>query len=266
MCLICDHYAPITQVGDFRRCEHCKTYVAIVLPDNRKVQKVLEEHACSYIFGPQELSGFHTEITRVAIIKSFSKSAHAILDFGCGNGKFVKFLLTKRYKAFGYDKSLTLQKYLNSKNIPFYKSLKQIPDKYFDVITCFDVIEHTTNPYFLVETLKNKLKTAGILIISTPNSTGISARILGTKWWVFGPDAHFILFSTKSIKLLLNNAGFHVLAVDTDTLTPWFTPSDKHMSKIFNKIIYLIMKPFQNLLFKHNFGDNIISVAQIATS
>lgn len=262
MCLICKHNALTSQIGDYRSCEYCGTRIAIFLPDNSKVQGVLEEHATSYILDNHEPADLSTFEARLALIKHYSKSAQTIIDFGCGNGNFVKFLNTKGYKVFGYDKSLQIKKYLDSQNTPHYTSTGEIPNNFFDVITCFDVIEHTTNPRFLLRTLIKKLKKNGILILSTPNSQGLSARILNERWWVFGSTAHFILFSPRSLTLLLTKSNFKLLKLTTDTLTPWFIPSEKFTNKILNKLLYLAFFPFQRVLFDNNLGDNILGIAR----
>jgi len=251
------------QVSGYHECQYCKARIADILPDNKAVQNVLEDHAKSYILGSRDTFDLITYTKRLDVLKKYTKSAKTILDFGCGNGNFVKFLISKKYNAFGFDKSEDITNHLKIQNIPFYKSEEKIPNGSFDVITCFDVIEHTTNPLEIIEALRNKIKKGGILIISTPNSQGISARFLGKYWWVLGPTAHFVLFSTVSLQLLLSNHNFSILDASTDTLTPWFIPSEKFLSKILNKIVYLVLTPFNNMLFTKNFGDNIQIVAKL---
>lgn len=262
MCKICGHDAVSLAIDGYNRCEYCKTYVTKVFPNNRKVQKVLEEHAETYILDKQETGNNHSNLLRLSLLNKFTKSTKTVLDFGCGNGSLVKQLLSNGYKAFAYDKSEIIKKYLASQSIPFYKKLSEIPNNYFDAVTCFDVIEHVTNPNMLIQNIKRKIKKGGILVLSTPNSRGLSAKILGKKWWVFGPSAHFVLFSAYSLKLLLTKMGLEVLELSTDTITPWITPSEKYVSRIINKFVYLAILPFQKLLFKNYLGDNILVVAK----
>jgi len=95
MCFICHHRAQTLFIDSYNRYFlYCKTCIRKVLPDSSEVQKVLEEHASKFILGNQEFKDFHTEETRLALMRKFSKTAHHIIDVGCGNGKFVKFLLT----------------------------------------------------------------------------------------------------------------------------------------------------------------------------
>lgn len=47
----------------------------------------------------------------------------------------------------------------------------------FDVVTCFEVIEHVADPLLLLENIKRVLRPGAALIISTPN------RRANTPWW-----------------------------------------------------------------------------------
>lgn len=264
MCLICYTEGQVKQVGSYHECQYCKSRIADILPDNIIVQKVLEEHAQSYILGAKEIFDIATYTARLEILRKYARGAKLVLDFGCGNGNFVKFLQSKTYSAFGYDKSVDITEHLSAQKIPLYRNEKEIPNAYFDVITCFDVIEHTTNPRSIVQILNNKLKKDGIIVMTTPNTQGVSAHILGKYWWVFGSEAHFVLFSLFSLKLFLSNHGFNILDSNTDTLTPWFVPSEKLLSRIGNKIVYLALLPFKSMLFDRGLGDNIQIIAKLS--
>lgn len=262
MCVVCKNNSNLLKRHGYIQCTSCQTYIASTLPDHKDVQDVLEEHAQAYILGGQQAVDTVTYTRRLDLLSTYATSVQALLDFGCGNGNFVRFLRSKKYKAFGYDKSASIATYLRAHHIPSYKSLSVIPTNQFDVITCFDVIEHTTNPSEIIRIIRNKLKKGGILMISTPNAQGISARFLGQKWWVFGPTAHFMVFSTYSLHLLLTRLGFRILDTRTDTLTQWVMPSERFLSKVINKFVYLVLFPLRGLLFQNNLGDNIQVIAE----
>lgn len=262
MCVVCKTSANLLNRHGYVQCTSCQTYIANRLPPQRIVQHVLEEHAQAYILAGQQAVDYATYKHRRDLLSNYLKSVQTILDFGCGNGNFVTFLRSNKYKAFGYDKSASISTYLRAYHIPSYKSLSQIPTKQFDIVTCFDVIEHTTKPIEVIRIIRNKLKKDGILMISTPNACGISARLLGQKWWVFGPTAHFMVFSPYSLQLLLKRMGFRILDTRTDTLTQWVMPSEQFLPKVLNKCIYIALFPFRSLLFQHYLGDNIQVIAK----
>lgn len=104
-------------------------------------------------------------------------NAITILDVGVGYGAFVSFLeeYVNYENLFGMDPfeksieiaqnftSATIKKgQIENENWPF-------PENFFDVITCFDVLEHLWKPKLFFITAKRYLKPNGIVLISTPN-------------------------------------------------------------------------------------------------
>lgn len=102
---------------------------------------------------------------------------NVVLDISCGTGYGSKILCDGRAKkVIGIDISkeaidFALTKYKinglefkvgNIFNIDF-------PDNYFDVITCFETIEHIESPAKALIELQRVLKPQGLLIISSPN-------------------------------------------------------------------------------------------------
>ena len=75
MCLICNRHAQILLIDGYRKCEYCKTCIAKEIPGEKKVQKVLEEHATSYILDSQNSSNSYVHETRLAEIRKYSKKS-----------------------------------------------------------------------------------------------------------------------------------------------------------------------------------------------
>lgn len=262
MCLICGQESLFKLVGNYRVCRTCGTWTVI---DQAlcavKGQASLEDQATRCILANKVAMSEKIDESKYYMLNKMLNKSKRLLDFGCGKGSFVKLLISNGYKAFAYDKSKEITKFLDKEHIPHFKNTRVIPFHYFDIITCFDVIEHNINPKSILQIVKQKLKKKGVFIISTPNSCGISARILGGKWWVFGPSFHFILFSPCGFEALLQKEGFTSIEIITDTITPWVVPMNSLFAKIINKIIYLLLTPFKSIFFKTNNGDNIIAVA-----
>ena len=262
MCPVCLSSQLNPRHHGYYRCTRCGSYYAVTLPDAKIRQKETEESAKSVITSQRQELIARDYTDRLAAITKWTTKLRHMLDFGCGSGLFLKFLIKKGYDARGYDKSTTLTKYLQLRKLPMYADLSAIPARYFDVVTTFDVIEHTIDPHAFIRDVKSKLKKNGILMITTPNAQGVTARILGGRWWVFGPTAHFVLFTPESLKQLLIHEGCKVLEVTTDTITPWFFPTDAPVQRALNKIVYLATKPFHAVLFRYSLGDNMQVIAE----
>ncbi len=134
----------------------------------------------------------------------------SILDFGCGTGEFLwKFKYFKSAIA-GIDPDIKAQdiakEILMTHRI--YGSLNQINNEKFDIISMMHVIEHLDNPLEVLISLKDHIQPTGKLVISTPNSKSLSKAIFGKYWRGLEPPTHIQVFSEKSLKLLLENAGF----------------------------------------------------------
>jgi ubiquinone/menaquinone biosynthesis C-methylase UbiE len=93
----------------------------------------------------------------------------------------------------------------------------QIPygDKYFDVVTIFDTLEHLPNPLVILEELARILKDDGVLVVSTPNVDGVFAKITyrllcqTLKIWEHPtPPEHLYEFSMKTLSRALEVTGF----------------------------------------------------------
>jgi SAM-dependent methyltransferase len=82
----------------------------------------------------------------------------------------------------------------------------------FDVITLWDVIEHTTNPAETIAYCRTLLKPGGILVVNYPDIGSWIARALGRKW-LFLTSVHLHYFDRRTIARLLESAGFRIAVV-----------------------------------------------------
>jgi 2-polyprenyl-3-methyl-5-hydroxy-6-metoxy-1,4-benzoquinol methylase len=87
---------------------------------------------------------------------------HAILDYGCGGGLFLKYLASRGFvQATGYDE------YSDA-----YKDASVLKRTY-DCVTTQDVIEHVPEPRALASTLDALARPGGVIVIGTPNAETI---------------------------------------------------------------------------------------------
>lgn len=117
---------------------------------------------------------------RYAIAQNFVSEKN-ILDIACGEGYGTNLLSKYAEKITGIDIDIDTitkakKKYNNSK-IKFKPgSILEIPEikQTFDVIVCFETLEHIDNHQIAMDELKRVLKQGGLLIISTPNKISYS--------------------------------------------------------------------------------------------
>lgn len=83
-----------------------------------------------------------------------------------------------------------------------------------DVLVSFEVIEHLFDPGAFVRTVANMLRPGGLLVFTCPNGEGFDTMMLGPRS-VAVDSEHVNLFNPASLSMLLEAAGFEVLAAQT---------------------------------------------------
>ena len=125
-----------------------------------------------------------------------------VLDFGCGSGYGTEMLSKNAANITGVDISKEAVDYARnnhqSDNVVF-KTISDLNDEKFDVITSFQVIEHVPNDVEYIKTLKRFLNPGGHLLISTPDKKHRLFNHIQKPWNIF----HLKEYTPKSLESLL---------------------------------------------------------------
>lgn len=153
-------------------------------------------------------------IEQIELVKKFAKIEDTILEVGKGNGfvsGFVKDFLNYSVK------SMDINKDLKPDILDDIANPKQIQEKSFDIVTCFEVLEHI--PFDKsVEAVQNMSKIAGkYILISVPDMRYFA----GFKFSVFGtlPVSLAKLITTKRFRKKNKTFGkdhFWEIGIKTD--------------------------------------------------
>ena len=120
-----------------------------------------------------------------------------ILDYGGGAGLLAERLRSEDFDAATYD--------------PF-SQFNTLPDERFDLITCFEVMEHVPWPRAAVGTIAGLLKEEGAILFSTLVQPETFVRE-GLGWWYAAPrNGHISLYSTAALALLFKPLGMRVVS------------------------------------------------------
>jgi len=147
-----------------------------------------------------------------------------ILDIGCGYGEAMGYHIARGCEAFGVeaDSNVLKAKEKYNYNIHIGAFNKNIYEtNYFDYVTMDQVIEHLQDPVSQIKDIYGILKPGGILIISTPNSNSLTAKLLREKWLHWHVPYHLHFFSKHSISLLAEKTGFKLIKCKTITEYSW---------------------------------------------
>jgi 2-polyprenyl-3-methyl-5-hydroxy-6-metoxy-1,4-benzoquinol methylase len=92
----------------------------------------------------------------------------SILDVGCGNGFLVDHFKQSAFKTVVVEKNIKFYNFLEKNNHVVFSDLFEVNEQ-FDLITCFNVIEHIDDVVPFVSRMYDLLNCDGKLVIQTPN-------------------------------------------------------------------------------------------------
>jgi 2-polyprenyl-3-methyl-5-hydroxy-6-metoxy-1,4-benzoquinol methylase len=134
---------------------------------------------------------------------------------GCAGGFFLKAAENAGWNATGIELSRHLYEFgtkeLGVTIIPGTLDRTDLPEKSFDLITFWDVLEHVADPKATLLKARRLLKPGGYLLVNYPDFDSVGAKLLGRRWW-FLIDVHIYYFTPTTLKKLVEGLGFRVTA------------------------------------------------------
>lgn len=176
------------------------------------VKQTLEDYLSGRLSGTRSWRG-STE--KVQLVERYVRNGR-ILDIGCGDGKFLWALNQKRWDATGID---TLPETLSlvQARIPSLRLIEgniysnALPERSFDVLTMWHVLEHLADPAAILSRAGALLRPGGWLFISLPRFDSLQASIFRSHWYAFDDvPRHLYHFSKPALDRLLRAAGFEI--------------------------------------------------------
>ncbi|MGI9550729.1 MAG: class I SAM-dependent methyltransferase [Aurantibacter sp.] len=162
---------------------------------------------------------------RPEMLAFLPKGCKTLLDVGCGEGTFAGYLKNReKLEAWGIElmegPGREAEKRLDKVFIgPCENFIEELPNNFFDVIYCNDVLEHLVDPYTVLSVLKNKLTHRGVVISSIPNIRYHDAfkKVWLKKRWEYEghgifDKTHMRFFTKSSIAKMYADQGYEILS------------------------------------------------------
>ena len=141
---------------------------------------------------------------KLKLINSLSTESKTILDIGCGTGDFLKVCKKNNWTTIGIEPDQDAKAIAQTKDLVVKETLLDLDENKYDIITLWHVLEHVIDLDNYIETLKNKLKDSGTLIIAVPNYKSYDAIHYKQYWAAYDVPRHIWHFSQNSISKLFS--------------------------------------------------------------
>ncbi len=129
-----------------------------------------------------------------------------LLDFGCGYGDFIAMCDLYGFEAYGIDRSSARRE--NGQFERIFPDLKDLGNSEFHVITLFEVLEHLDDPKSLLDVLKGHLVKGGILVLETPDCSGVKGITSHDDYGRIHPLEHINAFTPETMRRFAESLGF----------------------------------------------------------
>jgi 2-polyprenyl-3-methyl-5-hydroxy-6-metoxy-1,4-benzoquinol methylase len=132
------------------------------------------------------------------------------LDIGAGAGGVLEILSKFSSECSAVEIQNDAANVLIENGFKVFKSIEEVENDYYDIISLFHVFEHLTDPIAELFEIKKKLKSGGKIIIEVPHAKDMLISFYENKefenftFW----SEHLILHTRNSLKLFIESTGF----------------------------------------------------------
>jgi SAM-dependent methyltransferase len=196
-------------------CENCGLiYSSPILPSG-DIQELYRKS--SFIYETQLANMIRDYKEQLRTLLPLLPSKGRLLEIGCANGLFLQAALELGFedvrgvepseKAIRAADPAVQGKIVNSL---FHADL--FPAESFDVVCCFQVLDHLLDPGAVLRDLAKLLRRGGLVLLLNHNIRSWLLRLLGERCPMFDIE-HIYLFDKRTVAKLLRDNGLDVVAV-----------------------------------------------------
>lgn len=216
--------------GVFRlvRCRQCGLFYQNPRPDSLEIQRYYPDDYLAFQKAIAEERSLLRRIDRYYGIHKRCRAVHKaqprpgrILDIGCATGLFLAGMKKRGWEVLGIELNERAARYARERlelDVVTGDFLDAaLPDRHFDVISLWDVLEHLPDPLRVLRKISEKIRPGGLLLLNLPNPESWEARRFGPLWIGWDLPRHLNLPTLPLLAGLLKQVGFNTPEVKSLT-------------------------------------------------
>lgn len=209
--------AEIRKKLDLSMCNYCKLVYYSVIPSDLKGFYTDDYRKTDALKGNKHRENDNRAKTYLFYrnIQKHLKPGDRILDVGCSEGMFVKYLRSKGYNADGLEINKFTVEMARKDGLKIYDTdilETKFPHKY-DFVFTSGYIEHVKDPRKVIQYIRDEVLTKdGFVYNGTPNALDPNFSFLS----MFFPPEHVQMFCPETFNNLMESCGFKAIGTKTD--------------------------------------------------
>jgi SAM-dependent methyltransferase len=171
------------------------------------------------------LYGLRSKLRCSTMLKAGGTEFHALLEVGCGDGSFLRYLdqrLPEACRLVGIDYLVSSPTGQSTRLTLVQGEIEKVEFPVsFDMVVMFNVLEHVADPLKVLARLSRSMSPGAVLFGEVPNWRSPWRRLFPRHWQGLQIPRHQTHFEPETLKKLFTQAGF----VEVD-LKPVYDPGD----------------------------------------
>jgi ubiquinone/menaquinone biosynthesis C-methylase UbiE len=201
----------VPQRTTFWKCAGCGLYQYGALAP-QECHEAESYHAGYEADYKRKLRTATVRINRIAGL--FTPTPLRLLDVGCGIGAILDAAQRRAWDPVGVDVSrrvVSLCRQRGFQCLPVDGHRLPFPDKSFDVVTAWSVIEHVGDVAETLAEWRRVLRDDGLLAMDTTDAECLKARLLGKIYRGIWVPGHTYTFTPATLRKFAENVGFQIV-------------------------------------------------------
>jgi 2-polyprenyl-3-methyl-5-hydroxy-6-metoxy-1,4-benzoquinol methylase len=152
-----------------------------------------------------------------SLLPLLPSSKGRLLEIGCANGLFLKAAMELGFEDVrgvepGEKSVRAADPAVRDKIVNALFRADLFPPESFDVVCCFQVLDHLLDPAAVLRDASKLLRKGGLVLLLNHNIRSWLPRVLGERCPMYDIE-HIYLFDKQTVAQLLQNNGFEVVGV-----------------------------------------------------
>jgi 2-polyprenyl-3-methyl-5-hydroxy-6-metoxy-1,4-benzoquinol methylase len=198
----------------FHRCGHCDLVFVDPQPRERVRAKYTAEYDLANHFGAWAHRKRVVYERRLAELPTPRPGHDRLCDVGCGDGQFLELAHARGWRVHGVElnppAAAAARAHGAEVAVGMIEEIEDLPWERFDVVTSWDVLEHTPDPRPFSERLVRLLAPGGTLVVTTLNYDSLVRRCFGRHWSMVCDD-HFTYWNARALRMLFEAQGVRLV-------------------------------------------------------